>query len=81
MLTRHDIEPGRRVLVGGLMLRLIRMLGLVATPFFAEAQPKAIPRVGLIGDQSSSEPRVEAFRQALRELGYVEGKNIIVEYR
>jgi putative ABC transport system substrate-binding protein len=64
------------------VLRLILMLGLVAAPFAVEAQPvKKIPRVGVIGDQSPSEPRIEAFRQGLRELGYTEGKNIIVEYR
>jgi putative ABC transport system substrate-binding protein len=42
-----------------------------------------IPRIGYLGGGSpSSYPaRIEAFRQGLRELGYVEGKNIVVEYR
>jgi putative tryptophan/tyrosine transport system substrate-binding protein len=46
----------------------------------AEAQqPKKVPRVGFLttGGQSSK----EAFRQGLRELNYVEGKNIIIDYR
>ena len=50
----------------------------------AEAQqPKKIPRIGFLLSPSSSanRERVEAFRQGLRELGYVEGQNIIVEYR
>jgi putative tryptophan/tyrosine transport system substrate-binding protein len=50
----------------------------------AEAQqPKKIPRIGYLalGSPSGNPFRIEAFRQGLRELGYVEGKNIIVEYR
>jgi len=49
----------------------------------AEAQqPGKIPRIGFImADSSGSDPRVDAFRQGLRELGYDEGKNIAVEYR
>ena len=49
-----------------------------------EAQPPAkIPRIGyLIATAPSSyAARTEAFRQGLRELGYVEGKNIVIEYR
>jgi putative ABC transport system substrate-binding protein len=45
-------------------------------------QPAKPPRIGFImADSSGSDPRVDAFRQGLRELGYVEGKNIAVEYR
>src|SRR5262245_44295073 len=46
-------------------------------------QPTKVPRIGfLIGTfPSANAARIEAFRQGLRELGYVEGKNIVVEYR
>jgi putative ABC transport system substrate-binding protein len=45
-------------------------------------QPAEIPRIGiLIPSSASSSARVEAFRRRLRELGYVEGKNITIEYR
>ena len=49
----------------------------------AAQQPKKIPRIGFLGATSASSllARIEAFRQGLRELGYVEGKNIVVEYR
>ena len=50
----------------------------------AEAQqPKKIPRIGyLTGSPLSALPeRHEAFRRRLRELGYVEGKDIVIEWR
>src|SRR5262245_28843431 len=57
---------------------------LVALCASAEAQqPTRIPRIGILAGASASNvsPRVEAFRQRLRELGYVEEKNIVIEYR
>ena len=57
---------------------------LVVTGAVATAQqPTKIPRIGFLGGSSPSaiSARTEAFRQGLRELGYVEGKNIIIEYR
>ncbi len=50
----------------------------------AEAQqPKKIPRIGYLSALSrpADSYRSEAFRQGLRELGYVEGKNVTIEYR
>jgi ABC-type uncharacterized transport system substrate-binding protein len=57
---------------------------LVIAAAFAQAQqPTKIPRIGYLNasSASSASSRVEAFRRGLRELGYVEGKNIVVEYR
>ena len=59
---------------------------LLLTGFPAQAQqPKKVPRIGYLVDSSPSSTRevgqVEAFRQGLRELGYVEGQNIAIEYR
>ena len=57
---------------------------LLALSFPAEAQqPARIPRIGILIPTSASfiSARLEAFRQRLRELGYVEGKNIVIEYR
>jgi ABC-type uncharacterized transport system substrate-binding protein len=57
---------------------------LLAFSFVAEAQqPAKIPRIGLLigSSPSANAARIEAFRQGLRELGYVEGKNIVIEFR
>jgi putative tryptophan/tyrosine transport system substrate-binding protein len=49
----------------------------------AEAQQAKVSRIGFLGSASrSSNPTgIEAFRQGLRDLGYVEGKNIVIDYR
>jgi putative tryptophan/tyrosine transport system substrate-binding protein len=57
---------------------------LSALSFPAESQqPKKIPRIGFLfgASFSSNAERIEAFRQGLRDLGYVEEKNILIEYR
>src|SRR5882724_203782 len=57
---------------------------LLALGLCAEAQQaKKVPLIGFIdsGTPSSSSGRIEAFRQGLRDLNYIEGKNILVEYR
>jgi putative ABC transport system substrate-binding protein len=66
---------------GRLPLVVTITLIILAAAFTADAQqPKKVPRIGyLAGIESSA--RVAAFRQGLRELGYVEGKNIVIEYR
>lgn len=63
---------------------LIASSALLATPLAAEAQgPRQLRRIGYLwpGDRSSSAPLTEAFLQGLRELGYVEGQNIDIEWR
>jgi putative ABC transport system substrate-binding protein len=65
------------------VMRLTLCAMLLALCAFAEAQQaKKIPRIGYLslGSASSSSPRREAFREGLRNLGYVEGQNIIIEY-
>ena len=63
---------------------VLALLALGAAPVVAEGQkPTSMPRIGYLGTSSPSlEPQyVAAFRQQLRDLGYVEGQNIAIEYR
>jgi putative ABC transport system substrate-binding protein len=66
---------------------LVSMLAVVILAFVhpAEAQQaKKIPRIGYLSstdDPKTPGPLIEAFRQGLRDLGYTEGTNILVEYR
>ena len=56
----------------------------LSTVFPVDAQlPTKVPRIGFLDSStaSGSAVLVEAFRQELRKLGWVEGKNIIIEYR
>jgi putative ABC transport system substrate-binding protein len=56
---------------------------VVAAPLASEAQQAAkVPRIGYVGLNSGANPHLrEAFRQGLRDLGYVEGRNVEIEYR
>src|SRR5262245_30351316 len=65
-----------------LFLALDAMLLALCLPAEAQQATK-IPRVGFLVASTSSNyvTRLETFRQAMRELGYVEGKNINIEYR
>jgi putative tryptophan/tyrosine transport system substrate-binding protein len=59
------------------------LIGALAAPSVGEAQPAVRPVIGILhaGSTSSLRPNVEAFRKGLRDLGYVEGKNVAIEYR
>jgi putative ABC transport system substrate-binding protein len=57
-------------------------LTLIATPRAANGQPQGkMPRVGVLVAESAPHPFTEAFRSGMRELGYVEGRNISIEWR
>ena len=66
------------------MIRRLVSTLLLAVSLAATAQPpKKVPRIGYLAAVSATAdaPRLAAFRQALRELGYVEGQTIQIEYR
>jgi putative ABC transport system substrate-binding protein len=79
--NRHEATGNsKRVTVIGIALSAV----LFAHGDAAHAQqPTKIPRIGYLSGTSFSvnSARIEAFRQGLRELGYVEGKNFVIEYR
>ena len=70
---------------GGMGIKTIVVL-LVGLAFASVAQAQQtgkVPRIGFLGGASASfyAARTNAFRQGLNELGYTEGKNIVIEYR
>ena len=61
------------------LLLVVAVLGGAA---IAQAQqPKKVLRIGYLQASSRSSADVEAFQQGLRDLGYIEGQNITIEYR
>ena len=79
-MTRPDHPGRRRLLQGGTALAVVSLL----SGRELAAQPAAnIPRIGFlaVGSREGRAFMIDGFLQGLRERGYVEGKNIVVEYR
>src|SRR5713101_4476590 len=74
---RADPVMGRRTFLGTLGLSVL------ALPLAAEAQQAAkVPRTGWLSLNLDANPHLsEAFRQGLRDFGYVEGRNVVLEIR
>src|SRR6266567_8160656 len=62
---------------------VLALLALGAAPFAAKAQQATkVARIGYLATNPETSPRLrEAFLQGLRDLGYVEGRNLVIEYR
>jgi putative tryptophan/tyrosine transport system substrate-binding protein len=76
--------PALVSLESALALIVMLILGTLVAPLTADAQPAAkVPRIGVFNASTaaSASRNVEAFRRGLREHGYVEGQNIVVERR
>src|ERR1700675_2243519 len=69
---------------GRLGLVVALALGMLLVPLTADAQQAGkVARIGFLGGRTPSDmsPPLDAFRQGLRELGWVEGQNILIDYR
>jgi ABC-type sugar transport system substrate-binding protein len=67
-----------------LLLILVVVVLLVVAGIAKAQQPKKIPRIGYVsgtGNATDQGPYVEALRVGLRELGHIEGKTFVIEYR
>ena len=64
-----------------IVLSVLAVAILASVPLAEAQQAKKIPRIGFIRSADTPAAYMEAFRQGLLELGYVEGQNIAVEYR
>jgi len=64
------------------ILFFVLAIALLSPPRLAEAQkPAKVARIGFLAPESRASGRREAFRRGLRDLGYVEGQNIVIEWR
>jgi len=64
------------------ILFFVLAIALLSPPRLAEAQkPAKVARIGFLAPESKASGRREAFRRGLRDLGYVEGQNIVIEWR
>src|SRR5438093_6420944 len=64
-------------------LAVVLAVGLTLAPLAPQAQTGKLSRIGFLGNTTAALEAnlVEPFRDGLRELGYVEGQNILIEYR
>jgi putative tryptophan/tyrosine transport system substrate-binding protein len=69
---------------GKIFVWLLAAVLLTTAPLADAQEPAKIPRIGYVsasGEPNNPGPQIEAFRQGLRDLGYHDGKNVLVEYR
>jgi putative tryptophan/tyrosine transport system substrate-binding protein len=63
------------------LLSILLVVVLLAAVIAEAQQPKKLPRIGFLSVRAGIESREEAFRQGLRELGHIEGQNVVIEWR
>ena len=70
-------------MIGRIVVCLLSTVLLLTVSLSQAQQPKKVPRIGYLAgiERATDSPRSDAIRLALRELGYIEGQNIAIEYR
>src|SRR5258707_12244822 len=71
-ITASDRSVSRRGLLGATLLAMSPIPAAIAQP---------VPVLGYVAAKNADPKRLEIFKQGLTELGYVEGKNVRIEYR
>ena len=82
-MIRRDADPAPPPLSlsrRSLIAKLLIVAASAKTATAGAQEPARMPRIGMLSS-SPTDPLVEAFRLGLRDMGYVEGRNITVEYR
>src|SRR5207247_744928 len=82
-IRRQRSDVTKRHVLSALLLALgcsAALLFRVSFPATAQQAAK-IPRIGILFIGSRNQPHLESFKQGLRERGYADGKNIVLEYR
>src|SRR5262249_19782261 len=79
----HLAREGRMTVTIGRRELLVAVGGAAAWPLAARAQQPKMPLIGFLSGVSpdANVDRVRAFRQGLKETGYLEGENVAIEYR
>jgi ABC-type uncharacterized transport system substrate-binding protein len=83
MVKQIRVEMKGKPMKKKILLSAVATLMLAFVHVAAAQQPTKVPRIGylVVPSLSVGSARYEAFRQGLRELGYMEGQNIVIEYR
>jgi putative ABC transport system substrate-binding protein len=82
MLSHLDFDLGAGMTASRLVLKVIQTLALLAVPLAAEAQRAGpVPKIGVLGTPPPGDATYRALLRGLQELGYAEGKDVLLEYR
>ena len=80
----RSMAPAEKRVTRGVAVFICLLLTLFLCAVSSQAQlPKKVPRIGFLNAlfPTTTPARIKAFQQGLRDVGYVEGKNIVIEYR
>jgi putative tryptophan/tyrosine transport system substrate-binding protein len=81
MKKRHEATVARKIMSKKIMLITLCSILIAVVPPVEAQQAGNVHRIGFLSGTSLHAPTTDGFRQGLRDLGHIEGKNILVEYR